>query len=140
MPFVKIAKWFRDSGKTGSKSRTPLLNFVALEDRAVPAASLVDRNFTLFGSGDGPATVLGNSRDGRYAIFTSKASDLISGQADIPGTEDLFWSDLLTGEVRIVTNLPTLDTTAGVTSYTYSAEVSSAFVSPSAVCPVARAT
>ena len=119
MPFVKIAKWFRDSGKTGSKSRTPLLNFVALEDRAVPAASLVDRNFTLFGSGDGPATVLGNSRDGRYAIFTSKASDLISGQADIPGTEDLFWSDLLTGEVRIVTNLPTLDTTAGVTSYTY---------------------
>jgi len=119
MPFVKIAKWFKDSGKTRTKAGR-LLDFVTLEDRAVPTAVLVDRNSSLLGSGDGSATVLGTSRDGRYAIFSSKASDLITGQVDIPGTEDLFWTDLRTASVKLVTNLPLLDTTDPTnTKYNY---------------------
>ncbi len=119
MPFVKIAKWFKDSGKTRTNAGR-LLDFVTLEDRAVPTAVLVDRNSSLLGSGDGSATVLGTSRDGRYAIFTSKATDLITGQVDIAGTEDLFWTDLRTASVKLVSNLPLLDTTnVANTKYNY---------------------
>ena len=40
------------------------------------------------------------SDDGRYIIFESKATDLITGQSDIPDTNDLFWKDLQTGGKR----------------------------------------
>jgi hypothetical protein len=109
MPFVSIARLFRP-GKPRKATRTKSAGLTVqhLEDRSVPAAGLVDRNSTLLGSGNAPATVLDMSDDGRFAIFASAATDLIQGQVDIPGTNDLFWADLLTNEVRLVTNLPTI--------------------------------
>jgi hypothetical protein len=126
MPFVSIARLFRNeasavSTKKKNTRRSALLSLQALEDRTTPAANLVDRSNTLLGSGDASATVLGMSDDGRFAIFSSLASNLIQGQVDIPGTKDLFWTDLLTGEVRLVTNLPTIsiDGTTNKTSYQF---------------------
>ncbi len=81
------------------------LKVTPLEDRVVPA-TLIDRNATFVGSGNASAVVLGTSDSGRFAIFSSKATDLIAGQVDVPGTADLFWTDLLTGEIKLVTNLP----------------------------------
>ncbi len=122
MPFVSIASLFRPgrSRKSAPKRNTGL-QLQHLEDRSVPAASLVDRNATLLGSGNAPATVLDMSDDGRYAIFASAATDLVQGQVDIPGTDDLFWTDLLTNEVKLVTNLPTvlIDSQTNITRYNF---------------------
>ncbi|MBL8865497.1 MAG: hypothetical protein JNK93_08035, partial [Planctomycetia bacterium] len=122
MPFVSIASLFRPGKpQKAARPKSAGLTVQHLEDRSVPAAGLVDRNSTLLGSGNAPATVLDMSDDGRYAIFSSAATDLIQGQVDIPGTNDLFWTDLLTNEIRLVTNLPTvlIDGTTNLTRYDF---------------------
>lgn len=122
MPFVSIASLFRPGKpRKTARPRPSGLTLQLLEDRSVPAAGLVDRNSTLLGSGNAPATVLDMSDDGRFAILSSAATDLIQGQVDIPGTNDLFWTDLLTNEIRLVTNLPTvlIDGVTNLTRYDF---------------------
>jgi Tol biopolymer transport system component len=46
-------------------------------------------------SGNGPSSTPLISRDGRYVVFKSKASDLVTG--DTNGVTDIFVSDLMTG-------------------------------------------
>ena len=86
------------------------------------------------GSGDASAQILGVSDDGRYAIFSSSATNLIQGQIDIPGMQDLFWTDLLTSQVKLVTNMPTtsIDSTTNTTSYLYDGKTTYARALPGA--------
>lgn len=44
------------------------------------------------------------SADGRFSAFWSAATDLVSGQADTPGTQDLFLFDRLTGAMSLVSH------------------------------------
>jgi Tol biopolymer transport system component len=44
------------------------------------------------------------SADGNWVAFQSHASDLVPGQSDAPGTEDLFLWERATGEIRLVSH------------------------------------
>ncbi len=116
MPFATIKRWLRDS-RTPRTPRPMGLTVDRLDDRIVPAASLFDLNNSFLGSANQPSNILGQSDDGRYVIFESKATDLVVGQVDIPGTNDLFWRDLQTGDTRMVTALPQITST----NYDYAA-------------------
>jgi hypothetical protein len=78
-----------------------------LEDRCTPVvlispASLVSvANDGLHGA-DAPVDVLGTSDDGNFLLVQSTATNLVSGQVDVPGTTDLFWYDRTTGTVKLV--------------------------------------
>lgn len=61
----------------------------------------VAQTFTPYGSssiGWGERTV---SADGRYITFLSSDSNLVPG--DVNGFEDVFWKDMVTGEIKIAT-------------------------------------
>lgn len=103
MPFKKLTRWLREHT---APRVSRLLSVVPLEDRVTPSASLVDINNSFLGAGDRPANILGMSDNGRYILFESKATNLITGQQDIPDTNDLFWKDLQTGDTRMITALP----------------------------------
>ncbi len=73
-----------------------------LEDRSVPANLL-----TTAANGtdlpDAPVTVLATSEDGNFVLAQSTATNLVPGQIDVPGTNDLFWFDLTSGTRKLVT-------------------------------------
>jgi Tol biopolymer transport system component len=58
------------------------------------------------------------SSDGRYVVFTSSASNLVSG--DINGQDDVFVKDLISGVVRCVSN-NALGIPTGLSYYSYDA-------------------
>jgi Tol biopolymer transport system component len=63
---------------------------------------------------DGQSSLPAISDDGRYVTFWSNATNLIPGQIDTPGTQDLFVFDRLTGGIELVTHVPGApDTAAG---------------------------
>jgi Tol biopolymer transport system component len=60
----------------------------------------------------GEGLVLALSGDGRFLVFSSSASDLVPGQADLPSTHDLFLFDRIAGTATLVTHIAGSPTTA----------------------------
>jgi hypothetical protein len=121
MSFVSVNRTPRDERPAGKKAaggkrkskaaalpaRSWELRVEGLEDRSVPTVNLLDVNSSVLGAGNGEAHVIAVTPSGRYAIFESTATNIIPQQNDIPGTPDLFWADLLTGQRKLVTGAPT---------------------------------
>jgi Tol biopolymer transport system component len=87
---------------------------VFLYDRVTDTTSLA-------GHAAGSATTGGNdvasglasiSADGRFVVFASKATNLITGQSDTNFEEDVFLYDRITGAVSLVSRRPGLPATA----------------------------
>jgi hypothetical protein len=74
-----------------------------LEDRSVPAVSLVSVSSDGLTGANAPVTILGTSEDGQQILVQSTATNIVPGQIDVPGTMDLFWFNLQTGERRLIT-------------------------------------
>jgi hypothetical protein len=115
MSFVHVNWSLRDTRPARkswrSRSRKPappstLFRVEQLEPREVPSVSLIDVNSSVLGGSNGESQVLAITPNGRYAIFSSTASDILPQQNDIPGTKDLFWIDFLTGTRKLVTGAP----------------------------------
>lgn len=83
----------------------PESSHVFLADRATGEVALVSRaagQATHTGNGASFAPAL--SGDGRHVVFVSRASDLVPGQVDVPGTLDAFLYDRATGVVTLVSH------------------------------------
>src|SRR4051794_18647155 len=74
-----------------------------LEERRLLSVSLVSVNAAGTGTGNAASSFMGTSADGRYVLFTSLATDLVTGVTDIPGTQDLFVRDRQAGTTQLVT-------------------------------------
>lgn len=74
-----------------------------LEDRSVPAATLLSSSSDLLRSADAPVTVLGTSDDGQVVLAQSTATNIVPGQNDVPGTNDLFVFNLRAGTRTMIT-------------------------------------
>ena len=99
MPSHRLSNWLPAAPRP-SRAR---LRVEALEDRSVPAASLVNVSANGGAPTNAGATPLAlSANDGRYLIFLSDATDVIAGQVDTPGTTDLFWRDLQTGTTKLI--------------------------------------
>ena len=99
MTFSPLTRLFRD--RLPARRRNATLRVDALEGREVPAA-LISTNFSLTGAANDDSQLVGVAGRGRFAIFSSTATNVVAGQQDSPGTFDLFWVDTLTGERRLV--------------------------------------
>jgi Tol biopolymer transport system component len=88
---------------------------VFLHDRTTGATILASHGpgspTTAVGAYSGYATV-GMSRDGRYVVFDSSATGLVTGQNDTNGTYDVFLFDRETGLVTLVSHAFGLSATA----------------------------
>jgi Tol biopolymer transport system component len=73
---------------------------VFLRDRASNTTVLVSANFNGTGGGDGSSISGTVSTNGRYVVFQSDSSDLISG--DTNGVSDIFVRDLVAGTTTLV--------------------------------------
>ncbi len=73
-----------------------------LEDRTVPA-SLISSTGNAFAGADAPVELLGVSDDGAALLVQSTATNLVAGQADVPGTNDLFYFNRSTGQRTLIT-------------------------------------
>src|SRR5687768_7687077 len=73
-----------------------------LEDRSVPA-TLLSSSSNLIDGADAAVTVLGTSDDGQVVLAQSTATNLVTGQIDVPGTNDLFVFNLRAGTRHLVT-------------------------------------
>ena len=69
-------------------------------NRANNEVTLVSRNETRTGSGDGESGEPSISQDGRFVAFTSSASNLVAG--DTNGVSDIFVYDIATGAMNRV--------------------------------------
>ena len=102
MPFSHLTRWLRD-GRTAPRRARTSLRVESMEDRRTPAASLISTNFSLTAAANDDSQLVAVASRGRYAIFTSTATDVVAGQIDSAGTSDLFWVDTLTGQRKLVT-------------------------------------
>jgi hypothetical protein len=102
MSFSPLTRWLRE-GRTARPGPKARLRVEAMEDRRTPAASLLSTNFSLTDGANDDSQLVAVASRGRYAIVTSSATDVVSGQVDTAGTNDLFWLDTLTGERKLVT-------------------------------------
>jgi len=73
---------------------------VYLRDRTNGTTTLVSVNFAGTSGGDGDSTPAGLSADGRYALFESRADDLLPG--DTNNASDVFLRDLSNGVTVLV--------------------------------------
>ena len=80
--------------------------FEVLEDRSLltilPSLLSVNALGSATGNGESSTTEHSLSADGRYEVFTSSATDLVSGIADTNGYTDVFLRDLQTGVTTLV--------------------------------------
>jgi Tol biopolymer transport system component len=88
------------SNNTAIPARFPASLNVFLRDRTNGTTSLVSVNLTGMGGGNGDSLPVGLSTNGRYAVFESSASDLVSG--DTNGATDVFVRDLAEGTTILV--------------------------------------
>ncbi len=88
---------------------------VFLWQRATGAATLVSHaSGSATTAGDaGPASTFNLSADGRYLLFWSAATNLVSGQTDTNGVEDGFLYDRVAGTTVLVTHVHGSSTSAG---------------------------
>lgn len=76
---------------------------VFLRDQVTGTTVLVSRaSGSASSAGNAPASGAHISADGRYVLFRSKATNLVSGQVDPPGTSDLFLFDRVTEAMTLV--------------------------------------
>ena len=73
---------------------------VYLRDRANRAVKLVSMNFSGTGGGNSDSLPTGLSSDGRYALFESRASDLV--RDDTNDAADIFVRDLVNGTTTLI--------------------------------------
>lgn len=95
-------------GQAGAANRRN----VFLHDRASGATRLVSRRGGLPRTGAGAGSWMAMSADGRAVAFTSAAPDLVPGQVDANGREDLFVYDRESDGVSLVTHVPGSPATA----------------------------
>jgi Tol biopolymer transport system component len=85
-----------------------------LYDRALGKTALVSRaSASAATAGNGHSDFPSLSADGRYVAFASTANDLVAGQVDGNGGDDVFLYDRLTTAVRLVSRAHGTATTAG---------------------------
>lgn len=78
-------------------------NDVFLFDRVSRNVTLVSRSAdSAVTAGNSASVSLGLSSDGRYVVFSSRATNLVPGQVDTFATEDVFVYDRLTGQTGLV--------------------------------------
>lgn len=82
------------------RSQSPAKMNVFLRDRSNATTILVSVNLAGSGGGNGDSMCTGLSTNGRYALFESSASDLISG--DTNKTADIFLRDVVNGTTTLV--------------------------------------
>jgi Tol biopolymer transport system component len=73
---------------------------VFVRDRQLGTTTLVSRNSAGTGSGNGASELVQLTDDGRYALFTSNASDLVTGDSN--NARDIFVRDLVNGTTSLV--------------------------------------
>jgi hypothetical protein len=94
-------------GLTNTGGRTQ----VYWRDRQAGTNVLVSLNAAGQFASDG-ATVNSLSSDGRYVCFSSLANNIVTGQNDFNGTQDLFLRDMVQGETWLVSRATNGNTTA----------------------------
>ncbi|HWM92144.1 MAG TPA: hypothetical protein VN493_15375 [Thermoanaerobaculia bacterium] len=76
-------------------------------DRATAFVSLVShRSGSAVAAANGPSGSPSLSADGRQVAFSSAATDLVTGQADSNGVDDVFLHDRNTGETALASHAP----------------------------------
>jgi len=96
----------------GAPLPTPL-QYVLLHDRATGKSLLVSHASR--GASTAPQGYSGNpivSVGGTWVLFRSNATDLVSGQQDRPGTDDLFLFERATGKITLVSHASASSTKA----------------------------
>lgn len=93
---------------TRKKAVQPRVNLELLEDRTLPAVTLVDRNDPSISPDISIPPIIGTvaalSPNGRFAVFYSSSPFIVPNAPSlgIGNGTDLFWRDLVTGETRLV--------------------------------------
>ena len=88
------------SKNTAIPARFPSPLNVFQRDRTNGTTTLVSVNLTGKGGGNGDSLPADLSTNGRYAVFTSGANNLVPG--DTNNATDIFWRDLVTGTTVLV--------------------------------------
>jgi hypothetical protein len=89
--------------RNAARSKSSRLQVETLEDRRLLTVGLISVNSQKTGSGNVASFFSDMSSDGRYVVFRSGATDLVSGITDNNGTGDIFWRDRATGKTELVT-------------------------------------
>ncbi len=90
------------SGEPHKPDASFRLRMERLEDRDNPAATLVSST-SAFDGANAPVQVLATSDDGQEILVQSTATNLIPGQVDVPGTNDLFYFNFTNGQRSLIT-------------------------------------
>lgn len=89
----------------GIGSPHPFPGSVYLYSRAAGTLTLVSRRASNPGlSANGPSFSPVISLDGRYVAFSSTATDLVTGQVDVPNSGDVFLYDRVTGDMSLASH------------------------------------
>lgn len=89
-----------NSDATNLGGSTSGITQVYLHDRQTDTTTLVSERRTGGQGGNGPSNDPGISKDGRYIVYESKASNLVNG--DTNGRKDIFLYDRATGNTKRV--------------------------------------
>lgn len=96
------------AGQTDTAGTTDVFLF----NRATGATVLVSRTSTsATTTGNAASSTASMSTDGRYVAFTSNATDLVTGQFDVPNSNDVFLFDRVTSTTTLVSHASTSVTT-----------------------------
>ncbi|HWH68317.1 MAG TPA: hypothetical protein VNT26_02990, partial [Candidatus Sulfotelmatobacter sp.] len=93
--------WLATNNQPIPAAFPPALN-VYLRDRTNGTTSLVSVNLTGVAGGNGDSVPLDISTNGRFALFESRATDLVAG--DTNNAPDLFVRDLVDGTTVLVSS------------------------------------
>jgi Tol biopolymer transport system component len=96
------------AGQTGPASTTNLFVF----DRTTGAITLVNHTAGSPSASSGPASDAALSADGRWIAYRSPATDLVTGQIDANGVNDIFLYDQITGGTALVSHASSSPVTA----------------------------
>ena len=90
------------SGEPHKPDASFRLRMERLEDRDNPAATLVSST-SAFDGANAAVQILAASDDGQEILVQSTATNLIPGQVDVPGTNDLFYFNFTNGQRSLIT-------------------------------------
>jgi Tol biopolymer transport system component len=88
-----------------------------LQERTSGTTAIVSHPATSSATANGPSSGPRRSAvsdDGRFVVFTSGATNLIAGQVDTNGGDDVFLYDDLAGTLSLVSHVPASSTTTGI--------------------------
>lgn len=92
---------FESSGNDLSPLDTNAHSDVYLRDLVNQSTELVSVNAAMTAAGTGRSNALGLSRDGRYVVFASRASDLV---AQATSVNEIYWRDRISARTRLVSH------------------------------------